>query len=167
MRQHQPNPRSCASPGAIPSGHDPKGALQRAADASAPSRRLSALQNTANAAPVAQLESYIKNKTDIMHLHLDIGMGDHLQIGGTRHDLMGRGGYSLDRLQRAHEAMHARRGVEGMSGYAEIEAWLTAQIDALSPDEERDADPQSDQEDEPDWASMTPQEINAYYQSRK
>jgi hypothetical protein len=47
---------------------------------------------------VIQLERYVDSKTSGIHLHLDIGMGDHLMIGGTRYNLMDRSGYNADRI---------------------------------------------------------------------
>ncbi|MEN8178866.1 MAG: DUF4157 domain-containing protein [Pseudomonadota bacterium] len=56
---------------------------------------------------VAQLERYIDNKTSGIHLHLDIGRGDHLMIGGDRYNLMDRSGYNAGRIAIAKKALRS------------------------------------------------------------
>lgn len=63
------------------------------------------VQKVSSDANVAQCERFVDNKTSPIHLHLDIGTEDHLQIGGDRYNLMGRGGYSKARIQEAKKAL--------------------------------------------------------------
>jgi hypothetical protein len=67
---------------------------------------------TATHGNVAQLERYVKNKASKIHLHLDIGKGDHLMIFGARYNLMGKSGYSESRVSEAQEALNEAADVD-------------------------------------------------------
>ncbi|TAJ12218.1 hypothetical protein DMA11_13790 [Marinilabiliaceae bacterium JC017] len=54
---------------------------------------------------IVQLERFVDNKTSGIHLHLDIGKGDHLMIGGDRYNLMAGSSYSEDRVKEAQNAL--------------------------------------------------------------